>query len=238
MQAKIRLLIYVALWKRPEITEICFMGIQRLRSHPDFEVYALAVASEPEMETLGKKYGVSVLMHENLPLGQKKNAGLKAASGYQFDYMMEIGSDTIVLSELLDYYKKDFIGQYDFFGVSDMAFLDSETLKCRRKSRKLNHYGAGRMMSRPMLQTMDFKIWPDHLNMGLDNSSISKLAKHGFFYRQAQPSETPLVMELKSDVNIWPFNHLEGELYDVNLILDKLSAEEVSAIKELHHTYA
>jgi hypothetical protein len=238
MQVKIKLLIYLALWKRPQITEIAFLGIERLRSHPDFDIQVLAVSSEPEMLALCEKYNVISVTHENLPLGRKKNFGLKASSSLTFDYLMEIGSDTLVLNELLDEYKRDFIGQYDFFGISDIAFVDTDTMVCRRKTRKMDHFGAGRMMSRAMLESVDFKIWPDHLNMGLDNSSITKLAKNGFFYRQVSPSDNPMVVELKSDVNIWPFNHSEGEVYNFNLISEKLSQGEVESIKQLRPVYA
>src|SRR5688572_25004201 len=132
MPTKIKLLVYLALWKRPRITELCFMGLNRLRQHPDFDIQVLAVASEPEMLPLCEKYNVHVVTHTNLPLGKKKNFGLQAARSFKFDYLLEIGSDTLVLNELLDKYKKDFIGVHHFFGIGDCAFIDSETQSCRR----------------------------------------------------------------------------------------------------------
>jgi hypothetical protein len=236
MQGKIKILIYLALWKRPIITELCFKGINRLREHPDFDIQVLAVASEPEMLPLCEKYNVHVVTHDNLPLGRKKNFGLQAAKSFDFDYLMEIGSDTLVLNELLDEYK-NLIGVHHFFGIGDAAFIDSESQSCRRV-KGASTYGGGRMISREALEKVGFKLWPDHLNKGLDNASVFRMAREGFFYHQLKPGPVPLVFDVKSEVNIWPFNHLIGRPYDVNILLDRLSGKEVEAIKELWSVYA
>lgn len=237
MPGKIKLLIYLALWKRPKITELCFMGLNRLRKHKDFDIKVLAVASEPEMLALCEKYDVLCVTHSNLPLGKKKNFGLQAARALDFDYMMEIGSDTLVLNELLDEYRKNFIGVHHFFGIGDCAFICSETQACRRVG-GASTYGGGRMISRHALETMEFKLWPDDYNKGLDNASVFKMARGGFWYQQLKPGPVPLVFDIKSEENIWKFNHLTGVEYDVNRLLERLSADEVGAIKDLWAAYA
>lgn len=238
MQDKIKLLIYLAVWQRPRITELCFMGVERLRQHPDFDIETLAVISEPEMIPLCEKYNVNCVTHSNLPLGKKKNFGLQAARSFKFDYLMEIGSDTLVLNELLDCYKQDFIGVRDFFGIGDAAFIDSETGACRRVA-GASTYGGGRMISRNALEAMEWKIWPDEKSKGLDNASVFNMARvGGFFYQQLRPGQVPLVVDIKSEVNIWPFNHLTGVEYDPNRILERLSEKEVSVIKEMWAEYA
>jgi hypothetical protein len=91
MRTSTKILIYLAVWKRPQITELCFLGIQRLRR--SFNVEALAVISEEEMKPLCEKYGVHWVMYKNEPLGEKKNYGLRKAKEFDFEYLMEIGSD-------------------------------------------------------------------------------------------------------------------------------------------------
>lgn len=236
MHGKIKILVFLALWKRPKITELCFMGLNRLRQHPDFDIQVLAVASEPEMIPLCEKYSVNVVTHTNLPVGKKKNFGLQAAKSFEFDYLMEIGSDTLILNELLDDYKS-MIGVHHFFGISDCAFICSETKACRRVG-GASTYGGGRMISRAALQAMDFKIWPDEYNKGLDNASVRKLAMGGFWYQQVKKREIPMVFDIKSEENIWKFDHLAGVEFDVNRLLEKLSEEEVGVIRELWAQYA
>lgn len=225
-----KILIYLAAWKRPKITELCFAGIDRMRSHPDFEVDALVVISEESMIPLCQKYGVNWIMHENKPLGKKKNFGLNHAKNFVFDFLMEIGSDDLILNELLDVYKK-FMVKYDFFGIRDAAYICSESGACRRLTSS-STYGAGRMISRKALEAMNFSLWKDNIDKGLDNRSVINLYQKGFKYWQIPPSEMPLVIDVKSKENIWKFNHLLGVEYDMNLILEKLSEPEIKLLNE------
>lgn len=224
-----RLLIYLAVWKRPEITEICFKGIKRLQEHPDFDISALAVISETSMIELCERYGVQWVMAENKPLGRKKNIGLQACKGIDFDFLMEIGSDDLVLNSLLDDYKK-FMVKYDFFGVREMGFLDTETGKCRRWS-SATVYGAGRLISRKALDKVGWKLWRNEASKGLDMQSIIQLHKHGVQYWQIPTEDHPKVIDIKSEVNIWPFNHLNGGPYEIEKILEHLSESEKVSIE-------
>jgi glycosyltransferase involved in cell wall biosynthesis len=230
MPDKIKLLIYLAVWKRPQITELCFMGINRLMKHPDYDIQALAVISEDEMKPLCDRYGINYVYAENTPLGRKKNIGLKHAKEFDFEYMMEIGSDDLVFDDLLNKYKP-FINKNHFFGINDFAFIDTETNLCRRQRNK-GYYGAGRMISRYVLESMDFTIWRDDLNNCLDNNSLFNLARKGFLYKQIATGE-PMVVDIKSPENIWPFNHLIGSRYDIEKVYAKLGLDEVEMLESL-----
>jgi hypothetical protein len=224
-----KILVYLAVWKRPEITEICFQGIKRLQAHPDYEIQALAVISEVDMIPLCEKYSIQWVMTENYHVGRKKNFGLQACKDFDFDFLMEIGSDDLVLNSLLDDYKK-FMVKYDFSGVREMGFIDTETGSCRRWS-SATVYGAGRLISRKALDMVGWRLWRDNQDKGLDVMSIVTLHKKGVMYWQIPPGDYPKVVDIKSEVNIWPFNHLNGEKYDINLILEHLSEQEKDSLK-------
>lgn len=230
MQGRIKILIYLAAWKRPFITEICFRGINRLMEHPDFDIQALAVISEDDMEPLCDQYGINYVYAANSPLGRKKNIGLMYAKEFDFDYLMEIGSDDLVFSELLDKYKP-FINKNHFFGINDIVFIDTETNACRRHRNK-GYYGAGRMISRYALESMNFTLWREDLNNCLDNNSLYNMARKGFMYKQISTGE-PMVVDIKSPENLWPFNHLVGGRYDLDKIYDKLSDPEIEMLQSL-----
>lgn len=229
---RIKVLIYLAVWKRPEITELCFQGIDRLRGHPDFDIDALAVISEKEMESLCDQYAIRYVTHPNLPLGKKKNFGLNACEKLPFDYLMEIGSDDLVLNDLLDAYRP-LIGKWDFFGVRDIAYVDSVTGACRRYTSSKSTYGAGRMISRKALQMVNWKLWRDDLNKGMDNNSVMNLAKAGVFYKFIPLSEYPMVIDVKSKDNIWPFNHLLGNEYSLSEAIKRLSETEKRTLSDI-----
>jgi hypothetical protein len=237
MPIKSKLLIYLAIWRRPEITELCFMGLNRLRKHPAYDIDALAVISEPEMISLCNQYGIKWIMHENLPLGKKKNAGLLAASVYDFDYLMEIGSDDLITDSLLTQYI-EYLGKYDFFGISDAAYIESETGICRRLITDKSTYGAGRMISRKVLEKVAWRLWNDNLNRGLDNDSVRLIEHNGFKFYKVPPMNAPGVIDVKSDENLWKFNYFLGHPYNINSILPLLSECEVSKLNSLQNVIA
>lgn len=232
MQKSINLLIYLAVWRRPEITELCFMGLERLRKHKSYNIEVFAVISEREMIPLCNKYKVKWIMHENNPLGRKKNYGLRQLSCFDFDYMMEIGSDDLITNELLDQYL-DYFGKYDFFGITDSVYIESENLSCRRLTSDKTTYGAGRCISRKVLEACNWTLWSDNIERGLDNNSILKVQSHGFKYERVKHMDCPGVIDVKSDENLWKFNYFLGEEYDINLVLEKLSENEVSKLNSL-----
>jgi hypothetical protein len=205
------------------------MGIQRMKTHPDYDIESLAVISEEEMIPLCKKYGVNWVMYKNEPLGEKKNFGLKKAKEFQFDYLMEIGSDDLILNQLLTDYKK-YLGN-DVFGITDAAYINSESGECRRLISRHSTYGAGRMISRKALETMNWKLWGDGINKGMDNNSVLSLQRKGFRYVKAEPMDFPGVIDVKSQQNIWRFNYFLGVPYDLEEILKRVSASEKEIIE-------
>lgn len=237
MLTKNKLLIYLAIWRRPEITELCLMGINRLRRHQAYDVQALAVISEHKMIDLCDRYGVKWVMHENLPLGKKKNAGLVAAQSLDFDYMMEIGSDDLVTDDLLTQYL-DYLDSEDFFGISDAAYIESENGTCRRLTTDKSTYGAGRIISRKVLDALGWRLWNDSLNRGLDNDSLRRIESNGFKYYKVPASNAPGVIDVKSNENLWKFNYFLGQPYDINNILPMLSTAEVNRLNSLQNVIA
>jgi len=209
MLSKTKILIFLALWKRPKITELCFEGLNRLRTHPDFDIQVLAVLSEEEMKPLCAKYHVNYVECENSPLGRKKNYGLSFAKNHTFDYLMEIGSDDLILNELLDSYKPFIESGVKFFGIRDAAYIDSEGGYCNRLQSN-STYGAGRMIHRSLLELVDFRLWKETLERGLDNNSVFSFMRRGIDYKQVKPMAFPGVIDVKSAENIWPFNHRVG----------------------------
>lgn len=219
-----KLLIYTAVWKRPEITEICFMGIQRLQKVPGFHVESFAVISEPDMIGLCEKYGVHWALAPNHPLGAKKNFGIKQTLKYDYEYLIEIGSDDLLKTEALYSYGWD----APVLGLMDFALINTRNGQAKRISTTIPKFGAGRAIKRFVIE--NFKIWNDANCRGLDNSSTFELAKNGIMMKGVK-TDGPLVVGLKSGVNLWDFDSLAGKRYDINTALNGLSEEEITAIK-------
>lgn len=145
-----RLLVYLAAWKRPQITEICFMGLNRLRNNSRYPIEAYAVISEDSMIPLCERYNIKWTFYKNEPLGEKKNHGLNEAMKLDWDYLIEIGSDDLIKDELIELYA-DYFGKHEMFGTKDSVIIDSSTGKCRRLQSD-TPYGLGRCISRKTIE--------------------------------------------------------------------------------------
>lgn len=231
---KRKLLVFLAVWKRPEITEICFLGLNRLRKHPDYDINVLAVISEESMIPLCESYNVNWVMHENLPLGRKKNFGLKESLKFDWEYLIEIGSDDLLKNEFLDLYKPYF-GKHDVIRMSNFYFINSEDLECRQFNSQ-SAFGLGRAIHRRVVEKMG-GIWNDKISHGLDNNSRFTMARNGFLDKRVY-CEKPVAIDIKSQDNIWPFNYLQGVKCDTEEVFEGLSNEEIERIKILSYVEA
>ena len=215
-----KIMIYLAVWRRPEITEICFMCINRLREA--FDIDAFAVISEEEMKPLCDRYDVKYCMYKNLPLGEKKNYGLSQALKLDWDYLLEIGSDTLVKDKLLRTYTWD----VDVMGALNFGFIHEDGV-CRELKAKVLTFSGGRAISRKA--AMSGKLWNDQKNRGLDNNSLMRLCQAGFFETRFQTDE-PLVIDVRGPDNIWP-DRKSGVKCSFDYLVNGLSDQEIKAIR-------
>lgn len=178
-----KIVFFLACWKRPEITELCFMGLQRLMKHRSdvFESSAFAVISEKEMIPLCEKYGIDFIMHENNPVGMKKNAGLSVCLKKDFDYLIELGSDDLILNDLLDLYLPSMQKGIDFFGCKRLMLIDSFNGECRDFFFDPDLVqGLGRCMRKKMLLHFSNKIMVESLTSIISNEVVLSEGQIGF----------------------------------------------------------
>ena len=142
-----KLLILIPIWQRPEITEICFSGLDRLRSHRS-GIEVLGIISEESYIDRCIAHNVEHTFFENQPLGKKKNHGLKEALKRDWDYLIEINSDDVIKIEFLDIY--DTMTD-DYLALRNFCFMDSKTLELRQIETK-TAYGIGRRYSRKAVE--------------------------------------------------------------------------------------
>lgn len=226
----IKLLIFLPVWKRPEITEICFMGVNRLRKSGLFPIEAFAVISEESMIPLCQKYDVKYCFYKNEPLGEKKNYGLSQAMKLEWDYLIEIGSDDVLFDSYLTAITP-YLGTHDLIGICHVIHINSEDLACKRIN-TYSPFGQGRAIARKVIEKLG-KLWPDKNNKGQDNYSYWRMVNAGFIPVQVR-SDKPLGIDIKSEVNLWPFNYFVGVDYPLEDALSELSECERDAINNCY----
>ena len=184
-------LVFLAVWKRPEITEICFMGLNRLKK-AGFPVDFLAVISEDSMKPLCKKYGVEYVEHENLPVGRKKNFGLTQAFKRKWDYLVEIGSDDVLKNETFERYTNE---RKDWMSIGNICLINSVDGDCKKLKSSVS-YGVGRCLSRDTLEfARGYEVFAkDHI---MSPGRTTGRGEKGFF-----PTKTAKQLEAAGQVEI------------------------------------
>ena len=199
--------IVTGMWKRPEVFEI--FG----KHYQNSGIDVIVAGSEGEQsKKLAESFGFTYLEQPNSPLGRKMNStivnGLK--SGYT--HFICVGSDDLLSFELLEYYKSLMQSGYDFIGLRDFYFYDIETKKAaywggyQEYERKDNSVGAGRVLSRRLIESWGGTVWDNHRTKYLDKSMQSRLVFSPYPERVFRLKEKGfLAVDIKSAVNITPF---------------------------------
>lgn len=169
--------------------------------------------SEMKSKTICEKHGFVTVMIPNDPLHRKWNVTVLRAKADNPDYCLFFGSDDIVNDELLHHYIQVMKRGADYIGALDWYFTDTVSKQGLYWGGYTEPYrrgvacGAGRAMSRNMLEMVAWKPWtPGHDNM-LDTAFEKRIkglnyTKEMFFVRDV-PNGCGL--DIKTKENMTPF---------------------------------
>ena len=215
MESSFKVIVFTPVWGRHEILKLWALGVDRLMHQtPQIEIEALCVVSNKEDKDLVLSLGLEWVECENKPLGKKHNAGLEALRGRKFDYILQLGSDDLASNNYLNYALPAMVAGLDIFGVSALYFCEPKTEKaCRFElSTQANKLiGAGRFISHRAIKALDYKLWPDDVNKGLDMTSQANLSAKGFVPHIINTTDI-CILDVKSETNIWPYKTF-GDYY-------------------------
>jgi len=200
-----KILTFTPVWQRPEIFEICLQGIKRLQKYDPkrFQIQPFFVISESCAAKLLLKYKYDFVYAENAPLGAKKNTGIRYAfDNYDFDYIMEIGSDDLVTNEWLETALPLMEQNVKQFHPCDVYFVDARNGETAYwKTDKI--LGAGRFISREAIAQVIKRdnLWEPVGRRGMDTYSWRQLLKYGIGNKIIDTGDV-VSIDIKSDVNI------------------------------------
>ena len=215
---ELTILTFIPAWKRRHITRLCFDGLKRVQAAAPkaLTFHTLITVSNDEDEALAHKYGFDTCRTDNKPVGRKFNTGmLHALENYTFDYAMQLNSDDILSTDFWKLFEIPLTNTMHFFGVDRVYFYDSETGDIREF---LYSLGCGiRFIRRDVIEESGFvddcfELWPDEANAGLDMKSednINQRGNYGQFLIRNKAVQRPVVVDIKSAINIHPFNEFK-----------------------------
>ena len=225
-----KIAIVTALWKRHEIFELFAKGIHELEKIKGIELITIVAGSERELsKNLVENHNFHYIEVPNQPLGEKVNSPLKLAKEFNVDYVLCLGSDDIIHPYLMKRFIELMKQNIDFIGVLDFYFFEVETKKAAywggyRDFRRISHTcGAGRIVSKRLLDLWHWRIWENQHSHCLDNSFELKLQETPHTYFKINLKEEGLFgLDIKSSVNMTPFALWDNTNYiNNNIIFDK-----------------
>lgn len=148
----------------------------------------VCVGATSEEHRVSVSAGADFLYHDNYPLGRKWNAGFQyAATRYNPDAYVFVGSSDWLSNNWLDE-TLPYLSDYDMIGKPDFYLLDVQPDLKRAchwggytEVERINEpIGIGRILSRSILEQLDFTPFDNNIDKSLDWSMYQKvLAKGG-----------------------------------------------------------
>lgn len=239
------IVVYICVWKRPRLTRFVLKHFAAVRdelasSGPSLDLYV--VGSDPaETAEHAIAVGAAHAIHPNNPVGRKHNRGLRSIRDHFERLVREgrrdrvpdavavFGSDDAANSAYFRLVKKLMSGHENggfrkhVVGVQDIYFSDV-------LSRKLVYtagyktfatplagtVGCGRAFSWSMLDAVDWRLWDDDRDRGLDQSAVRNIMERMSLVAEVSESfvgreQGVAIVDVKSDGfgnggrNVWSF---------------------------------
>lgn len=201
--------ILTACYKREEVFKVF------LDSLPG-DAYLICVGDEGENYQTFINSGIKgeYIFHENKPLGKKWNHGLRECQNLEFEYLVITGSDDIFCPGLWNWYKTLDV---HYAGITDLYFMDYPTGRIKYNdgfsaNRRGEPHGAGRAIHRNVLESANWKLWDDNINIGLDASMTTTLDKFNLSYQFIKVMSKGFVaMDIKTKDNLHSISEYQGK---------------------------
>ena len=207
-----KILCMTPVWKRPEIFRLFIRSFKRLKEYADIELLAVLSPDDPHFtENFYIAHSIDAydIKHDNYPFGRKKNFAGETAKRLEWDYLLELNSDSIVNPAIFELYRPYMEKRTPFFGLNNLYAVDYYT----REAIFIPEYnedmtfGSGQMLHRDAYVC---ELWTDELNDGMDTSKISHLRKAGIAETVVDCGEVPMVVDIKTNTTISHYIELKA----------------------------
>ena len=175
-----KLTIVTPIYKRPDIFSIYCTNILHIISRSDIDIQVVIIGSEGIESFNRTPSQFHYIEWFNVPLAMKWQQGLNYAKETDTDYVMILGSDDIFDINLFREMEKAMRERFDYIGLTDRYFYEfnDRTLTFwdgYKGVLKGRFAGSGRILSRKLLDKIDWKPWYLGKNTGLDKMLSEKI---------------------------------------------------------------
>lgn len=216
---RIKILALVPVWKRPEILLLFQRHLRRtIPEWVDLQSVYIVSPEDPELEAIKWLLkNEDVFYYKNNPLGEKMNAGVNYVKRYEFDYLMNIGSDNIFTVILWELYQQYFERDVDIFGINDFHSLNYDT----GEFILIKNYntapddspapiGAGRMIHKSILPSGD--LYQKEWLWGMDGCSLFTLWELGYRTEVVETYGMAVMLNIMTRTNLTQWEEFQNPI--------------------------
>ena len=230
-----RLALVTCIWNRHDLEKIV---IDRFKEQSKRFGFELIVAGSEGKSSQEIANGCHYIEIENYPLGRKHNALITKAKELDVDGVVLFGSDDIVSDSYFEFLLKFTPEESNLIGLSDLYFYSTKTKEIglfKHWGMNKKTIGAGRFYSKAILEQMNWKLWEDEKNVGLDSSSSYLLSINGIQEQAFTMEETDCFLcDIKHTQSITYEDVMEAtEKVNLSIMAKKVGKETATKVQEL-----
>jgi len=218
---KPKIVIIMPCWGRSEVFELVCKQLDlffdRTKSKITLTVLYIFSSEDPELVELTAIYDAcehtrDMIFSGNDKLGKKINDGIEYAARFNYDYILNFGSDDLIHPGLIDKYLPFIKANVPLMGISSLYFLKKNEDPVFFFYYNSPHViGAGRMIHRSAIQSVVSKfggLYDPDICRGMDTHSARRLRECGYGQQVIYRGEFPYIVDIKSEVNINSFDSI------------------------------
>lgn len=200
--------IVTACWKRPAVTAAVMQYYASIVTSGLFLVRVAAVSpggDTPRVE------GWDYVEHANSPLSDKWNAAMQRMKEHNPDAVMVVGSDDLASAGYIHAACAVLSDRVGIVLFEELCCIEVST--GRALFMRPPRLGAGRLLSRAMLERLGWQPWPTGLERRLDGGMDTRMKS----LRRVRPrlrsvtlraAPGRLIVDLKTEENMWSFGEM------------------------------
>jgi len=184
-----------------------------------FMTKLFAVSSDDDIEFIDQQIGKVqfYIVTDNRPLSSKWQALISSLKQFEYDAVIIMGSDDYIDKKTYEYIVDCLDRGHDFIGFTDCYFMDNG-LKYYwpgyQNSRFMEPIGAGRVLSRSLIEKIDHYLFRDFLNKGLDRSAWNVITKNYINPHITKLIDNDLMLcDVKDDNSMNPLKKIQNVIH-------------------------
>ena len=226
-----KLALHLCVYKRYDLEKIVIDYYKGLQKKYNFDII---VGGSEGAKSKAIAEGCIYYEIPNKPISDKHNKLLKHCKDY--DGVIAIGSDDLIDEKTFKHYFKRDTTLNRCYSFGDVYFY-------RTSDNKLNYYkggicGAGRFFTKACLERMNYEIWENGRNTGIDRSGYVRMIRGGVTLKNTTlPENDFFIVDVKHTINISSHAIVDaGDKVNLNKFYKRFPKETIDRIKGLSQT--